>query len=155
MRNSHAWLMRVESVSNRPKEEMTMNQSSLTAATRMTGRVLMSAIFVMAGISKLGSYAATQGYMESMGVPGVLLPLVILLELGGGVTVLLGWQTRISAFLLAGFCIVSALIFHANFGDQMQSILFMKNLAMAGGFLFLVADGAGVWSLDARRQANR
>jgi putative oxidoreductase len=155
MRNSHAWLMRVESVSNRPKEEMTMNQSSLTAATRMTGRVLMSAIFVMAGISKLGSYAATQGYMESMGVPGILLPLVILLELGGGVTVLLGWQTRISAFLLAGFCIVSALIFHANFGDQMQSILFMKNLAMAGGFLFLVADGAGVWSLDARRQANR
>jgi len=155
MRNSHAWLMRVESVSNRPKEEMTMNQSSLTAATRMTGRVLMSAIFVMAGISKLGSYAATQGYMESMGVPGILLPLVILLELGGGVTVLLGWQTRISAFLLAGFCIVSALIFHANFGDQMQSILFMKNLAMAGGFLFLVAGGAGVWSLDARHQANR
>jgi putative oxidoreductase len=147
--------MRVEGVSNRQKEEMTMNQSSLTAATRMTGRVLMSAIFVMAGISKLGSYAATQGYMESMGVPGILLPLVILLELGGGVTVLLGWQTRISAFLLAGFCIVSALIFHANFGDQMQSILFMKNLAMAGGFLFLVADGAGVWSLDARRQANR
>jgi putative oxidoreductase len=147
--------MRVESVSNRPTEEMTMNQTILTAATRMTGRVLMSAIFVMAGISKLGSYAATQGYMESMGVPGILLPLVILLELGGGVTVLLGWQTRISAFLLAGFCIVSALIFHANFGDQMQSILFMKNLAMAGGFLFLVADGAGVWSLDARRQANR
>jgi putative oxidoreductase len=147
--------MRVESVSNRPNEEMTMNQSNLTAATRMTGRALMSAIFVMAGISKLGSYVATQGYMESMGVPGILLPLVILLELGGGVTVLLGWQTRISAFLLAGFCIVSALIFHANLGDQMQSILFMKNLAMAGGFLFLVADGAGAWSLDARRQASR
>ena len=147
--------MRVESVSNRPIEEITMNQSILTAATRMTGRVLMSAIFLMAGISKLGSYAATQGYMESMGVPGILLPLVILLELGGGVTVLLGWQTRISAFLLAGFCIVSALIFHASFGDQMQSILFMKNLAMAGGFLFLVAGGAGAWSLDARRQANR
>jgi len=132
-----------------------MNQPILTAATQMTGRVLMSAIFVMAGISKLGSYAATQGYMESMGVPGALLPLVILLELGGGLTVLLGWQTRISALLLAGFCIVSALIFHANFGDQMQSILFMKNLAMAGGFLFLVAGGAGAWSLDAWRRANR
>jgi putative oxidoreductase len=147
--------MRVESISNRPTEEITMNQSILTAATWMTGRVLMSAIFLMAGISKLGSYAATQGYMESMGVPGILLPLVILLELGGGLAVLLGWQTRISAFLLAGFCIVSALIFHASFGDQMQSILFMKNLAMAGGFLFLVAGGAGAWSLDARRQANR
>ena len=147
--------MRVESVSNRLTEEITMNQSILTAATQMTGRVLMSAIFLMAGISKLGSYAATQGYMESMGVPGALLPLVILLELGGGLAVLLGWQTRISAFLLAGFCIVSALIFHANFGDQMQSILFMKNMAMAGGFLFLVAGGAGAWSLDARRQASR
>jgi putative oxidoreductase len=147
--------MRVGTVSNRQIEEITMNQSILTAATQMTGRVLMSAIFVMAGISKLSSYAATQDYMESMGVPGILLPLVILLELGGGLAVLLGWQTRISAFLLAGFCIVSALIFHADSGDQMQSILFMKNMAMAGGFLFLVAGGAGVWSLDARRQASR
>ena len=68
--------------------------------------------------------------------------------------VLLGWQTRFSAFLLAGFCIVSGVIFHANFSDQMQSILFMKNLAMAGGFLFLVAGGAGPWSLDARRRAE-
>jgi putative oxidoreductase len=147
--------MRVGTVSNRQIEEITMNQSILTAATQMTGRVLMSAIFIMAGISKLSSYAATQDYMESMGVPGILLPLVILLELGGGLAVLLGWQTRISAFLLAGFCIVSALIFHADSGDQMQSILFMKNMAMAGGFLFLVAGGAGVWSLDARRQASR
>jgi len=145
----------VESLSKRLTEEKTMNQSTLTAATQLTGRVLMSAIFVMAGISKLGAYAATQGYVESMGVPGILLPLVILLELGGGLAVLLGWQTRISAFLLAGFCIVSALIFHANFGDQMQSILFMKNMAMAGGFLFLVAGGAGAWSVDARRQASR
>ncbi len=132
-----------------------MNQSTLTAATQMTARLLMSAIFVMAGISKLGAYAATQGYMESMGVPGALLPVVILIELGGGLSVLLGWWTRISAFLLAGFCVVSALIFHANFGDQMQSILFMKNMAMAGGFLFLVAGGAGAWSLDARRQMSR
>ncbi len=84
----------------------------------------------------------------------VLLPAVILLELGGGLAVLLGWQTRISAFLLAGFCLLSALIFHANFGDQMQSILFLKNMAMAGGFLFLVAGGAGAWSLDARRRTG-
>jgi putative oxidoreductase len=147
--------MRVESVFNRLTEEITMNQSILTAATLMTGRVLIATIFIMAGISKLGAYAATQGYMESTGVPGALLPLVILLELGGGLAVLLGWQARISAFLLAGFCILSALIFHANFGDQMQSILFMKNMAMAGGFLFLVAGGAGAWSLDARRRASR
>jgi putative oxidoreductase len=155
MSNDHAYTQRVERVSNRLTEEKSMNQSTLTAASQVVGRVLMSAIFIMAGISKLGAYTATQGYMESMGVPGVLLPLVILLELGGGLAVLLGWQTRISAFLLAGFCIISALIFHANFGDQMQSILFMKNLAMAGGFLFLVAGGAGAWSLDAWRQASR
>ena len=116
--------------------------------------MLMSAIFLMAGISKLGSYATTQSYMDSVGMPGALLPLVILLELGGGLAVLLGWQTRISAFLLAGFCLLSALIFHANFGDQMQSILFMKNMAMAGGFLLLLAGGAGAWSVDARRQAG-
>ena len=83
---------------------------------------------------------------------GALLPLVIVLEIGGGLAVLLGWQARISALLLAGFSVVSAVIFHANFGDQMQSILFMKNLAMAGGLLLLVANGAGAWSLDAMRR---
>jgi len=146
--------MRVERVSIRLNEELTMNQSTLTAATQVTGRALMSAIFILSGIGKIGAYAATQGYMESKGVPGVLLPAVILLELGGGLAVLLGWQTRISAFLLAGFCLLSALIFHTNFGDQMQSILFLKNMAMAGGFLFLVAGGAGAWSLDARRRTG-
>ena len=131
-----------------------MNPSTIAAATQLTGRVLMSAIFILAGISKIGAYAGTQGYMESMGVPGILLPAVILLELGGGLAVLVGWQTRMAAFLLAGFSVLSALIFHANLGDQTQSILFMKNLAMAGGFLFLVAGGAGAWSVDARRDTN-
>jgi putative oxidoreductase len=131
-----------------------MNLSILNAATQLTGRILMSSIFIMAGINKISGYAGTQGYMESMGVPGALLPLVILLELGGGLAVLLGWQTRIAAFLLAGFSVLSALIFHANFGDQMQSILFMKNLAMAGGLLFLVAGGRHDWSIDARREVN-
>ena len=129
-----------------------MNTHVMKASTQLTGRVLMSAIFIMAGLNKLGAgYAGTQGYMESMGVPGALLPLVILLEIGGGLAVLIGWQTRIAAFLLAGFSLVSALIFHASFADQMQSILFMKNLAMAGGFLFLVAGETHIWSVDARR----
>ena len=132
-----------------------MNQPTLTAAAQMIGRALMSAIFIMAGTSKLGAYGATQGYMESMGIPGALLPLVIMLELGGGLAVLLGWQVRISAVLLSGFCVLSGLIFHADFGDQMQSILFMKNMAMAGGFLLLVAGGAGDWSLDGRRLSRR
>ena len=111
------------------------------------GRVLMSAIFIMAGINKIAGYAGTQGYMEAMGVPGGLLPLVILLELGGGLALLLGWRARGAAFLLAGFSILSALIFHNNMADQMQSILFMKNLAMAGGLLFITAFGPGQWAL--------
>lgn len=131
-----------------------MNPSTTTAATQLAGRVLMSVIFLTAGASKIGAYAGTQSYMESMGVPGEMLPLVILLEVGAGLAVLLGWQTRISAFLLAGFSVLSALIFHADFGDQMQSILFMKNLAMAGGLLLLVANGAGSWSVDARLQSR-
>ncbi len=131
-----------------------MNTPILKASTQLTGRVLISAIFIMAGLNKISGYAGTQGYMESMGIPGALLPLVMLLEVGGGLAVLLGWQTRIAAFLLAGFSVLSALIFHANLGDQMQSILFMKNLAMAGGFLFLVAGETHVWSMDARRNTN-
>ena len=131
-----------------------MNQSILNAGTQLTGRVLISAIFIMAGISKINGYAGTQGYMESMGVPGALLPLVILLEIGGGLAVLVGWQTRIAAFLLAGFTVLSASIFHANLGDQMQFILFMKNLAMAGGLMFLVAGRRHDWSIDARREVS-
>jgi putative oxidoreductase len=132
-----------------------MNSSTLNSATQLTGRVLMSFIFIMAGISKIGAYAGTQGYMESVGVPGILLPAVILLEVAGGLAILLGWQTRIAALLLAGFSIVSALIFHANFADQIQMILFMKNIAMAGGLLFLVAGATHNWSIDGKQNTNK
>ena len=118
----------------------------------LLGRVLIAAIFLIAGLGKITGYAATQGYMASMGVPGALLPLVIALEVGGAVAIITGWRTRLVAFLLAAFSVASALIFHSALGDQSQFILFMKNLAMAGGFLFLVAHGAGDWSLDARRR---
>ena len=131
-----------------------MNQSIAKAGTQLTGRILMSTIFITAGISKIGAYAGTQGYMESMGVTGALLPVVILLEIGGGLVVLLGWQSRIAAFLLAGFTVLSALLFHANFTDQMQSILFMKNLAIAGGLLLLVAGETHDWSIDAKHIAS-
>jgi putative oxidoreductase len=117
----------------------------------LVGRVLIAAIFLIAGLNKIGGYAGTQGYMEAMGVPGVLLPLVIALEVIGAVAIIVGWRTRLFALLLAGFSVVSALIFHRALGDQVQFILFMKNFAIAGGFLFLVARGPGAWSLDARR----
>ena len=115
-----------------------------------SGRVLIAFMFVMSGLSKISGYAGTQGYMEAMGVPGALLPLVIALEVAGGIAIIVGWQTRLTALALAGFCIISAILFHANFGDQTQMIMFMKNIAIAGGFLFLVANGPGAYALDNR-----
>lgn len=114
------------------------------------GRVLIAIMFVMAGFSKISGYEGTVGYMQSVGIPGFLLPLVIGLEVGGGLAVILGWQTRVAAFGLAGFCVLTAVFFHADFANQMQTTMFMKNFAMAGGFLFLVAHGAGAYSLDNR-----
>lgn len=119
----------------------------------LAGRILIAAIFIQAGWGKIGGYDGTQGYMEAMGVPGALLPLVILTELGGGLLVVLGLWTRLAALALAGFSLLSAILFHWNFGDQVQAIMFMKNVAIAGGFLFLFAHGAGRLSLDARRAA--
>ncbi len=118
--------------------------------TDLVGRLLIALIFVGAGYSKIGGYAGTQQYMEAMNVPGALLPLVILVELGGGLAIVLGFMTRFAALGLAIFSIVSAFLFHANFADQVQQIMFMKNLAMAGGFLFLVGNGAGPLSVDAK-----
>lgn len=129
-----------------------MNQLQTFAAP--VARILLSLMFVTSGFSKISGYAATQGYMEAMGVPGALLPLVIAVELLGGLAVILGWQTRIAAFLLAGFSLLSALLFHANFGDQMQMIMFMKNISIAGGFLMIVSLGGGAFALD-NRSNNR
>jgi len=125
-----------------------MNPTTLQNGLSLAGRILMSLIFIVAGFNKIGGYEGTQGYMESVGVPGMLLPLVILLELGGGLLLLVGFKTRIIAFLLAGFSLLAAVIFHNNLADSMQSIQFMKNLALAGGFLYITAWGPGAWSLD-------
>jgi putative oxidoreductase len=128
-------------------------EGALKSAAELGGRVLLSLMFLMSGIGKITGYAATAGYMASAGVPGVLLPLVIATEVLGAVAIIAGWQTRIVAFLLAGFTLLTALLFHNNFGDQIQMIMFMKNVSIAGAFLLLVANGAGRFSLDARRAA--
>lgn len=112
-------------------------------------RLSLSLIFILAGFQKLTGYTGTEQYMHAMGVPAALLPLVILTELGGGLAILLGFQTRLVAFALAGFCVISGLMFHTG-ADQMQQIMLMKNISMAGGFLALVLFGAGRLSLDAR-----
>lgn len=125
---------------------------ALNAALIIVARVLMAWIFIGAGLSKLGAgYAGTQGYMASVGLPGELLPLVILLEVGGGLALVLGFQARLAALALAIFSIVSAFMFHGA-ADQMQQIMFMKNLAMAGGLLAFTVFGAGRLSLDGEQR---
>lgn len=121
----------------------------MNATLSLLGRLGLSLIFIISGWGKLAGYAATQQYMESTGVPGALLPLVIALELGGGLAILAGAFTRWIAIAIALFSIVSAVIFHADFADPMQAISFWKNVAMAGGFFVLAANGAGNLSLDA------
>lgn len=113
------------------------------------GRVGLSAIFILSGAGKLAAYAGTQQYMESQGVPGALLPLVIFAELGGGLAVLSGTLTRTAAIGLALFSLLAGALFHGNFADQNQMIHFMKNVAIAGGFLMLAANGPGAVSVDA------
>lgn len=117
----------------------------------VVSRILLAHIFLLAGISKITGYAGTQGYMESVGVPGMLLPLVILLEAGGGLALIVGWQTRLVSYALAGFTVIAAIIFHSNLSDQIQMIMFMKNFAIAGGLLLLAEHGAGAFSLESRK----
>ena len=127
-----------------------MFKQTIHPLLNLSGRVLLAALFLPAGIQKLSNFTATQGYMEAMGVPGALLPLVILLEIGGGIALIVGFKIHWVALVLAGFCAVSALIFHYQPEDQMQMTMLMKNFALAGSFLALAASGAGRFSLDKR-----
>lgn len=120
----------------------------LQALSAPIGRLFLSMIFIFSGFNKITGYAGTQGYMESMGVPGMLLPLVIAVELFGGLAILFGFKARFVAILLVGFSIISALLFHQFWIDESQMNPFMKNIAMAGGFLMIFAHGAGAYSID-------
>lgn len=121
----------------------------------LAARLLLAFVFVAEGLAKIQDYGGTTDYMQAYGVPGGLLPLVILTELGGGLLVAAGLWTRWAAFALAGFCGLTALLFHADFANPDQFIQFEKNLAIAGGFLALVAFGPGRWSLDGLRAGRQ
>jgi putative oxidoreductase len=124
----------------------------------LTGRVLLGYMFVYYGWGKLTSYAGTAQYFQHLGIPTWLLPLVIILELGGGLAVLLGLLTRLSALGLAVFCVLTAFMVHlpAMQGatdpviHQLQMLNVVKNVAMAGGFILLLAYGGGKFSIDHR-----
>jgi putative oxidoreductase len=125
--------------------------SKLYPWAELTARIFLAALFIVAGLGKITGYEGTAGYMQSMGVPGFLLPLVIALEIVGGIAIAIGYRTRLAAFLLAGFSVLSALVFHNMFVDPSEQTQFLKNFAIAGGFLLLLVHGAGRLSLDARR----
>ncbi len=111
-------------------------------------RVLLAVIFIMAGLEKIINYAGALQYMGSASLPGFLLPLAIITELGGGLAILAGFMTRWAALALAGFALLSALLFHLNFADPIQSIMFMKNLAIAGGLMALAVAGPGASAVE-------
>ena len=127
--------------------------TTLRSSAELVGRILLGSLFLLSGLSKLGAYGATAAYMSSAGVPSALLPAVIAVELLGSLAVIVGWKTRVAAALLAGFSLLAAFLFHNNFADQTQMIMFLKNVSIAGGFLLLVANGAGAISLDRRATA--
>ena len=115
------------------------------------GRTLLVLIFPLSALNKLGAYEATQGYMEAMGAPGALLPAVIAFELISPLFVIAGFYARSAALLLAGFSLLTAFVFHLDFADQIQSIMFMKNIAIAGGLLLVTASGPGALSINPTR----
>ncbi len=121
----------------------------------LAGRILIALMYVGAGLNFVGDYSNTAAFMESKGVPGVLLVPTIFLVLVGGVSIIVGWKTRFFAFLLAGFTLIAGIIFHNQFSDPNEFNHFMKNLSIVGGFLYLVKYGAGELSLDNRKSDDQ
>ena len=114
----------------------------------LLARILISALFLINGIFKITNYDGALDWMEGYGVPGVLLIPAIILEILGPILIIIGYQTKITAALLSLFCLATAVIFHNDFSNQMQLTSFLKNIAIAGGFLFLVINGSKKFSLD-------
>jgi putative oxidoreductase len=127
--------------------------SAVTTLVPAVGRVMISTIFILAGLSKLAAPAMTIGYIQSVGLPlpSVAFGIAAFIEIVGGITLLLGYRTRIAAGVLFLFSLATAVFFHNHFGDQNQFIHFFKNVAIAGGLLHVIAFGGGRVSLDGRR----
>ena len=120
----------------------------MTNILDLIGRIFISLVFLLSGLNKIGNYEGTVGWMESLGMPGVFLIPAIALEIIAPISIIIGYKVKISATLLSFFCIATAFIFHNDFSNQMEFISFMKNIGLAGGFLFLVVNGAKDFSLD-------
>ena len=121
----------------------------------LIGRILISALFLISAYNKILSLDGSMGWMEGFGVPGFLIYPAILLEIILPVFIIVGYKARVSAGLLAVFCLATAFIFHLDFSNQMQTISFLKNIGLAGGFLFIVANGTRDWSVDREKKYVR
>ena len=121
----------------------------------LIGRILISALFLISAYDKIFSIDGTMSWMEGFGMPGFLLYPTIAIEIILPLFVIFGYQARISAGLLAIFCLATAFLFHFDFVDQMQTISFLKNLGLAGGFLFIVVNGTKDWSIDKEKKYVR
>ncbi len=120
----------------------------MTNILDLLARVFVSLIFLLSGLNKIGNYEGTVEWMESLGMPGIFLIPAIILEIVAPILIMIGYKVKISAALLGVFCVVTAIIFHSDFSDQIQFNSFMKNIGLAGGFLFLLINGAKEFSLD-------
>ena len=132
---------------------VSLDTGQYSAALALVGRILLSTIFLISAVGKLTAPAGTIGYIAAAGLPlpQLAYALAVAIELLGGLALVAGYQTRTAAAALAVFSIAAAFGFHGNLGDQNQFVHFLKNVAIAGGLLQLVAFGAGRWSVDARR----
>ena len=120
----------------------------MTNILDLVGRVFISLVFLLSGINKIENYEGSIGWMESFGMPGIFLIPAIILEIVAPILIIIGFKVKIAAALLSVFCIATALIFHTDFSNQMQFVSFMKNIALAGGFLFLVINDTKNLSLE-------
>ena len=121
----------------------------------LLGRVFISSIFLLSGYNKIFNYSGTISWMEGFGIPGFLLAPTIILEFILPLLIIIGYRTKLAASLLAIFCIVTGVIFHLDFSDQMQTIQLLKNFGLAGGFLFIAVNGPKEWAVEAKKKYVR
>ena len=121
----------------------------------LIGRILISALFLISAFNKIFNLDGSMSWMEGFGVPGFLIFPAIAIEIILPVLVIVGYQARIAAGILSIFCLATAFIFHFDISDQMQFILFLKNIGLAGGFLFIVANGTKDWAVDREKKYVR
>ena len=120
----------------------------MTNIIDLLGRIFISVLFFINGIFKINNYDGTIEWMDGYGLPGIMIIPAIIIEIVAPILIVIGYKTKIAAALLFLFCISTAFIFHNDFSDQVQLTSFLKNIALAGGFMFLIANGARGYSLD-------